>query len=43
MQRRFQPVTVNEPSIPEALSIMRGLKERLETFHNITIQDSALV
>lgn len=43
MQRRFQPVTVNEPSIPEALSIMRGLKERLEAFHNITIQDSALV
>jgi ATP-dependent Clp protease ATP-binding subunit ClpB len=43
MQRRFQPVTVNEPSIAEALSIMRGLKERLETYHNITILDSALV
>ncbi|MDQ1341195.1 MAG: ATP-dependent Clp protease ATP-binding subunit ClpB [Campylobacterota bacterium] len=43
MQRRFQPVTVDEPSISEALSIMRGLKERLEAFHNITIQDSALV
>jgi len=43
MQRRFQPVTVNEPSIAEALSIMRGLKEKLETYHNITILDSALV
>lgn len=43
MQRRFQPVNVNEPSIPEALSIMRGLKERLEAHHKITILDSALV
>ncbi|MEF3191509.1 MAG: AAA family ATPase [Campylobacterales bacterium] len=43
MQRRFQPVYVNEPSIPEALSIMRGLKERLEAHHNVTIQDAALV
>jgi ATP-dependent Clp protease ATP-binding subunit ClpB len=43
MQRRFQPVTVDEPSIAEALSIMRGIKEKLETYHNITILDSALV
>lgn len=43
MQRRFQPVTVYEPSISEALSIMRGLKERLEAHHNVTIEDSALV
>jgi ATP-dependent chaperone ClpB len=42
MQRRFQPVFVGEPTIGEALAIMRGLKERLETFHNITIEDSAL-
>jgi ATP-dependent Clp protease ATP-binding subunit ClpB len=43
IQRRFQPVNVNEPSIPEALAIMRGLKERLESYHNITILDSSLV
>lgn len=43
MQRRFQPVTVAEPSASEALAIMRGIKETLETHHNITIQDSALV
>ncbi len=43
MQRRFQPVMVDEPAVPEALSIMRGLKERLEAHHNITILDSALV
>ncbi|MGE4295548.1 MAG: ATP-dependent Clp protease ATP-binding subunit [Campylobacterales bacterium] len=43
MQRRFQPVTVGEPAVPEALSIMRGLKERLEAHHNVTIQDEALV
>ncbi|MDR0746889.1 MAG: AAA family ATPase [Helicobacteraceae bacterium] len=42
MQRRFQPIFVGEPTIAEALAIMRGLKERLETFHNITIEDSAL-
>ena len=43
MQRRFQPVSVNEPTIPEALAIMRGIKERLEAYHNITILDSSLV
>ncbi len=43
MQRRFQPVTVNEPSTYEALSIMRGIKDSLETYHNISISDSALV
>lgn len=43
MQRRFQPVNVGEPSIPEALSIMRGLKERLETHHGVIITDGALV
>jgi ATP-dependent Clp protease ATP-binding subunit ClpB len=43
MQRRFQPVNVDEPSVNEALQILRGLKERLETHHNVTINDSALV
>ena len=43
LQRRFQPVKVDEPSINEALQILRGLKERLESHHNVTIVDSALV
>ncbi|OCL85780.1 Negative regulator of genetic competence ClpC/MecB [Aliarcobacter thereius] len=43
MQRRFQPVNVNEPSVNEALQILRGIKEKLETHHNVTINDSALV
>jgi len=43
MQRRFQPVNVDEPSVNEALSILRGIKEKLETHHNVTINDSALV
>ncbi len=43
LQRRFQPVKVEEPSINEALQILRGLKERLEAHHNVQILDSALV
>jgi ATP-dependent Clp protease ATP-binding subunit ClpB len=43
LQRRFQPIFVDEPSVNEAIHILRGLKERLETHHNITINDSALV
>jgi ATP-dependent Clp protease ATP-binding subunit ClpB len=43
MQRRFQPINVNEPSVNEALQILRGIKEKLETHHNVTINDSALV
>ncbi len=43
LQRRFQPVKVDEPSINEALQILRGIKERLESHHNVTITDSALV
>lgn len=43
MQRRFQPVNVDEPNVNEALQILRGIKEKLETFHNVTIQDNALV
>jgi len=43
LQRRFQPVKVEEPSINEALQILRGIKDRLEAHHNVTITDSALV
>ena len=43
MQRRFQPINVDEPTVNEALQILRGIKDRLETHHNVTINDSALV
>lgn len=43
LQRRFQPVNVDEPSVNQSLQILRGLKERLEAHHNVTIIDSALV
>ena len=43
LQRRFQPVNVGEPSVNEALQILRGIKERLEVHHNVSITDSALV
>ncbi len=43
LQRRFQPVKVDEPGINEALQILRGIKEKLEAHHNVTILDSALV
>jgi len=43
LQRRFQPVKVDEPSINEALQILRGIKDKLEAHHNVTITDAALV
>ena len=43
LQRRFQPIKVDEPSINEALQILRGIKESLEAHHSVTITDSALV
>ncbi|EAK1649552.1 AAA family ATPase [Campylobacter jejuni] len=43
LQRRFQPVNVDEPSVNEALAMLRGIKEKLEIHHNVTINDSALV
>ncbi len=43
LERRFQPVMVNEPSIEDTISILRGLKERYEVHHGIRIKDSALV
>ena len=43
LQRRFQPIDVKEPSVNEALQILRGIKERLEVHHNVRITDSALI
>ncbi len=43
LERRFQPVMVDEPSVEDAVSILRGLRERLEVFHGVKITDSALV
>jgi ATP-dependent Clp protease ATP-binding subunit ClpB len=43
LERRFQPVLVDEPSVEDTISILRGLRERLEIFHGVRIQDSALV
>ena len=42
-ERRFQPVTVNEPSVEDCISILRGLKEKYETHHGVQITDSAVV
>jgi ATP-dependent Clp protease ATP-binding subunit ClpB len=43
LERRFQPVVVDEPTVEDAVSILRGLRERLEVFHGVRIQDAALV
>jgi ATP-dependent Clp protease ATP-binding subunit ClpB len=43
LERRFQPVTVGEPSVQDTIAILRGLKERYEVHHHVTIQDSALI
>ena len=43
LERRFQPVLVDEPTVEDAISILRGLKERYEVFHGVKITDSALV
>ncbi|HBN10396.1 MAG TPA: ATP-dependent chaperone ClpB [Ruminococcus sp.] len=43
LERRFQPVMVNEPTVEDTISILRGLKERYEVFHGVKIQDSALI
>ena len=43
LERRFQPVTVDEPTVEETISILRGLKERYEVYHGVKITDSALV
>ena len=43
LQRRFLPISLDEPSVNQSLQILRGIKQRLETHHNVTITDSALV
>jgi ATP-dependent Clp protease ATP-binding subunit ClpB len=43
LERRFQPVLVDEPSVEDTISILRGLRERFEVFHGVRIQDNALV
>jgi len=43
LERRFQPVTVGEPSVEDTIAILRGLKERYEVHHKVRIQDSALI
>ncbi len=43
LERRFQPVTVGEPSVQDTIAILRGLKERYEVHHGVRIQDSALI
>src|SRR4030095_13509188 len=43
LERRFQPVLVGEPSVEDAIAILRGLRERYEVHHGVRIQDPALV
>lgn len=43
LERRFQPVLVSEPTVEDAISILRGIKERYEVFHGVKIQDQALI
>ena len=43
LERRFQPVQVDEPTVEDTISILRGLKERYEVFHGVKIQDAALI
>jgi len=43
LERRFQPVLVNEPTVEDTIAILRGLKERYEVFHGVKIQDAALI
>ncbi len=43
LERRFQPVLIEEPTVEDTISILRGLKDRYEIFHGVTIQDRALV
>ena len=43
LERRFQPVLINEPTVEDTISILRGLKNRFETFHGVKITDNALI
>ena len=43
LERRFQPVMVNEPTVEDAIAILRGLKERYEVYHGVKITDGAII
>ena len=43
LERRFQPVLINEPSVEDTISILRGLKNRFESYHGVKITDNALI
>ena len=43
LERRFQPVMVDEPTVEDTISILRGIKERYEVFHGVKITDGSLV
>ena len=43
LERRFQPVMVDEPSVEDTIAILRGLKERYEVFHGVKITDGAII
>ena len=43
LERRFQPVMVNEPTVEDTIAILRGLKERYENFHGVKITDPAII
>jgi ATP-dependent Clp protease ATP-binding subunit ClpB len=43
LERRFQPVLINEPSVEDTITILRGLKNRFESFHGVKITDNALI
>ncbi|EKC49345.1 ATP-dependent chaperone ClpB, partial [human gut metagenome] len=43
LERRFQPVQVDEPTVEDTIAILRGLKERYEVFHGVKIADSAII
>ena len=42
LERRFQPITVEEPTVEDAITILRGIKKEYETFHNVRISDAAV-
>ena len=43
LERRFQPVRINEPSVDDAIAILRGLKEKYEVHHGVRVKDSAII
>ena len=43
LERRFQPILINEPTVEDTITILRGLKNRFESFHGVKITDAALI